>query len=328
LDFKFDLKLAETTAPHSPRFVALDAPASELGESGRRLAKASGFIHRHPLSGPMLIALYSAALIGCTWLMAAHFLAPHSTHEPAGILWKAMLAGANNTYIVPPDTGLNLLEDLSQHSLPLADYIKGTYLDLAPVQLDDQTARDLHTQQFTDFVSLQIANDLVRQREFDSTRVSLRFPRDLRLDDLKTSNTILIGSANSNPWAAIADSQTNFRVVPNPEMRGASIVNAKPQPGEALSYASHWNEPAHETYALITFIPNLSGNGHMLLLEGLDVAGTQSAAELLFHSEAISPILNRAQRRDGSLRPFEILLRSTSIQSNAAGSQIIATRIH
>jgi hypothetical protein len=102
----------------------------------------------------------------------------------------------------------------------------------------------------------------------------------------------------------------------------------KPQPGEAESYVSHWNEPAHETFAVISFLPNLGGNGHLLFLQGLDVAGTQAAAEALFGRDALAPVLRRATRPDGSLRFFEVLLRSTSIQSSAAGTQVIAFRIH
>ena len=315
---QFDLKLSDKDP----------LPAQPVAAFGFEPTGASGFFSKHRLFGRFWIAAYSVILVCCTWAVAAHVLVPHPAPEPAGILWRAMLLGANNTFIVPPDTGLNLLEDMSHRSLPLADYIKGTYADLVLGPVDEQTAQDLHTQQFTDFVSLQIATALARQQEYDAVRIRLRFPRDLRLDDLKSSNAIILGSASSNPWAALVDSETNFRIVPSADMRGATIVNANPQPGEAVSYASRWNEPAHDTYALISFVPNLSGNGHILLLEGLDVAGTQSAAEVLFHSEAIGPILERAKRPDGSLRSFEILLRSTSIQSNAAGSQIVATRIH
>ncbi len=79
---------------------------------------------------------------------------------------------------------------------------------------------------------------------------------------------------------------------------------------------------------LIAFLPNLGGNGHLLVLEGLDVAGTQAAAEMLLHPSAIDPILKSATRPDGSLRNFEVLLRSTSIESNATGTQVIASRIY
>jgi hypothetical protein len=111
-------------------------------------------------------------------------------------------------------------------------------------------------------------------------------------------------------------------------MQGAAIVNNKPQPGEQASYLSQWNEPTHETYALIVFVPNLGGNGHLLLLEGLDVAGTQAAAEVLLHSDALARILERAHRPHACLASFEVLLRATSIESNAVGTQVIAFRIH
>lgn len=139
---------------------------------------------------------------------------------------------------------------------------------------------------------------------------------------------MIIGSSCSNPWAVIAQSTTNFQIHCNSGMQGATVLNLKPQPGEAVSYASHWNEPMHETYAVISFVPNLSGYGHLLLLEGLDAAGTQAAAEALLSSETIAPILQRARRPDGSLAPFEVLLRSTSIQANATDTHVIASRIH
>jgi hypothetical protein len=110
-------------------------------------------------------------------------------------------------------------------------------------------------------------------------------------------------------WASVAETSANFRIVYGPGMEGATILNAHPQPGDAPSYVSHWKAPAHDTFALIAFLPNLRGNGCLLLLRGLDVAGTQAAAEALIHSDTISPILRSATRPDGSLRFFEILLR-------------------
>ncbi|WP_263351211.1 hypothetical protein [Acidicapsa acidisoli] len=319
----------ENQSPAQPQSAADVGPAvPENPESSSAPSLVWRFLRKLAVSGKMGIAVYSVVLVCSTWVAASRILVPSPPPEPAQLLWKEILRGADNTYIVPPDAGLNLLEDISHQPSQLADYIRGSYLGQSLPNLDNHTTEDIRTQRFTDFVSLQVLADLTRQQEYDPRHVLLRFPRELRLDNLKTSNVVLIGSVNSNPWSTIADSETNFRIVPNVGMEGASIVNTRPQPGESVSYASHWNEPSHETFALIDFVPNLSGNGHLLLLEGLDVAGTQSAAELLFHSTAISSILKRAQRPDGSLRPFEILLRSTSIQSDSAGSQIVATRFH
>ena len=290
---------------------------------------AAGQHWRRWLLGAATAVIYSAALVGITWLAAAraHKLQASSA-EPAHALWTALFNGQENTYIVPADAGFNLVEDLTQRPIQLADYINGAYLKLPLAGVDAHSAEDLRSQHFTSFVDFQTVAALSRLPEYNPQRAFLRFPRDLRLDDLKNANAILIGSMGSNPWSSIADSNANFRIVYGQGMQGATIINAKPQPNEAASYASHWNEPAHETFALIAFLPNLDGTGDLLLLQGLDVAGTQAAAESLFHGDAISTVLRHAIRPDGSLRHFEILLRSTSIESNSTGTQVIATRIY
>ena len=280
------------------------------------------------LLGVSVISAYTAVLIGLTWMAAVRSSAPRPAPEPADVLWAVLFGGPSNTFIVPADAGFNLLEDLSRRPLPLADYIKGDYLALPLAGVDAHSAEDLRSQQFTSFIDFQIIASLARLPDYNPRRTFLRFPRDLRLDDLKDANAVLIGSVGSNPWASIAESNANFRIVYRQGMEGATIINTNPQPGEATSYASHWNEPAHETFALIAFLPNLGGNGHLLLLQGLDVAGTQAAAETLFHQQAIAPVLRRATRPDGSLRYFEVLLRSTSIESNATSTQVIASRIY
>jgi hypothetical protein len=205
--------------------------------------------------------------------------------------------------------------------------MKGGYVELPLPGVDAHIAEGLRSQRLTSFVDAQIIATLTGLPQYNPQRTFLRFPRDLRLDDLKDANAVLIGSVGSNPWAAIADNSANFHIVYRQGRESATIVNENPQPGEQASYESHWNDPAHETFALIAFMPNMGGNGRLLLLQGLDVAGTQAAAEALFYSPAIAPILKRATRPDGSIRFFEILVRSTSINWNSTDSQVIASRI-
>ena len=311
-----------------PVTVSIHAQPVTTPESSAIRAVAAAPRWKHWLFSALLLLAYSAVLAGLAWFAAGRFYAPRPVHEPAHILWASLFGSPMSTYIVPSDAGFNLLEDLSHHPMPLAEYISGNYQEAPLAGVDVHSAQDLRSQQLTPYVDFQIEAELARLPEANPERIFIRFPRDLRLDDLKRANAVIIGSVSSNPWAAIAETNTNFRIVDRPGMEGATIINLKPLPGEATSYASHWNEPAHETFAHIAFLPNLSGTGNLLLLQGLDVAGTQAAAEMLFHHSAIEPILKRATRPDGSLRNFEVLLRSTSIESNATGTQVIASRIY
>jgi hypothetical protein len=303
-------------------------PAAELHKHGAEQAARSRSRAMRILLRVVLAAAYSAALIGVSWYAAKRAPAPQKAQEPAHALWAALFGGPANCYIVPSDAGFNLIEDLSRRPVPLAQYIAGTYRNLPLRGVDAHSAEDLRSQQLTPFVDLQISSAFAHLAEDNPQRVFIRFPRDLQLDDLKNANAVIIGSVGSNPWAAIAESNANFRIVDRPGMEGALIENTKPRPGEDATYVSHWNEPAHETFAVVSFLPNLNGNGHLLVLEGLDVAGTQAAAEMLLHPSAIDPILKNATRADGTLRNFEVLLRSTSIESSATGAQVIASRIY
>ena len=280
----------------------------------------------------LLLVGYSIAVCAIGWSIGSYerheVATPPARLTAAKALWDALFNGPYTTYIVPADAGLNIIEDISHKPLQLAGYLDGDYTKTELPQVDSHSAADLRTQDFTSFVDLQIISSLSRLPQFNPRRAILRFPRDLRLDDLKNANAIILGSVGSNPWAGLGDSNANFRIVYRDGMGAATIVNSHPMHGEMPEYVSHWNEPAHETFALISFLPSLSGDGHLLLVQGLDVAGTQAAGEALLRPDLIEPILKQAARPDGTLRNFEILLRATSIESSATGTSIIGTRIY
>jgi hypothetical protein len=297
-------------------------PTPERSPAGKLLwSKAT-------VAGLALLLVYSAILIWTTTAVEARLRAAHQPVEPSQALWSALFQSPLSTFIVPSDCGFNILEDLSHRQVSLADYLNGKYLTQPLPPMDDHSAADMRTQEYTSFVDLEIVSALSRLPEVDPRRTFLRFPRDLRLADLKSGNVIIVGSVGSNPWVEVAQKNVNFRIAYGNGMQEAWITNTKPLPGEAATYVSHWNEPVHETYAVIAYVPNLSGNGHMLLIQGLDVAGTQAAAETLLKRDALEPVLRAASVRGGGLRSFEILLRSTSIESNSANTQIIASRIY
>lgn len=271
---------------------------------------------------------YSTALVFLTLFISSHVRGARMQNGPVHPLWSVLFRPPLNTLVVPSDAGFNIIEDLSQKQLSLSDYLKEEYRTISMTPIDKHSASDLSTQKFTSFVDLQVLSTLLRLPETDPQRLFLRFPRDLGMDDLKTGNVILLGAIGSNPWAEVAQQNLNFRILYSNEKQQAWIVNVKPQTGEANTYVSHWNEAAHKTYATIAFTPNLGGNGHILLIQGLDVAGTQAAAEMLFRGDAVAPILNRASLPGGNLRSFEIVIESTSIESNAANAHVIASRIY
>lgn len=242
-------------------------------------------------------------------------------------LWAQLFAPGSFTSVVPSDAGFNLMEDATGSSLAVASYMQGGAQTMDLHGLNQQMQSDLRTEEFTDFASAQIAAKVMRLPEYPAHGAALRFPRDLRLDDLRDGNAILIGSVLSNPWSTLVDGRLNFAIVAREGMQGASILNRAPQPGEARRYESHWHEASHDTWGIVALERNLSGTGWILLLEGLDVAGTQSAADFVMGSSGIAKVIEKARQPDGALQPFEILLHTTSLQSHAEGVEVVAMRL-
>ncbi|WP_260735034.1 hypothetical protein [Tunturiibacter lichenicola] len=78
---------------------------------------------------------------------------------------------------------------------------------------------------------------------------------------------------------------------------------------------------------VIDYVPSLDGAGHVLIIQGLNMAGTQATADTLFNSDAMKPILQQASS-SGSLQSFELLVETSSIGATAPRAEIIATRFH
>jgi hypothetical protein len=185
---------------------------------------------------------------------------------------------------------------------------------------------DLSTQRYTSIVDLNIAVSFSRLPESVPGRFAIRYARDLRMDDLKHSNAIIIGSQHSNPWAELFQENMNFVLQYEPEVDDSLILNRRPLAGENTTYKNLWAEDSHRTYAVLAFIPSLDGIGHVILLEGLNMAGTQAAGDFLLNDQTIDPVLLKARLPDGTFRPFELLLETSSIGADSPKARVIAER--
>jgi hypothetical protein len=147
----------------------------------------------------------------------------------------------------------------------------------------------------------------------------------MRLDDFKNGNIIMIGAQEANPWVELFERSMDFAfTIDTPDQR-AAFVNRHPGPGEAALYGE--GEPA-KVYAVIAFLPNLSGKGNVLLLEGISMTGTEAAVDMVMNDERILPVLRKIRRPDGSLPHFEMLVESDDLSGSAGPARVIAIHVH
>jgi len=257
--------------------------------------------------------------------------------------WQSLFTPDRSTFLVPSDGGLVILSRFLESSPGLNDYVKGTYhrpdviagdlhqllhtISSAEIPPLSQKIETLGERRYTSIVDLDLTVRLSRIPEVRPEKLVVRFARDLHLDDLKSDNAVLIGSADSDPWVELFESQLNFQFTNGAAFGGSAIiVNRHPLSGEALRYASVTGDPAKRTYGVIAYQPNLDGTGHMLILEGINMAGTQAAGEFLLNPERIAPILAHAKKPNGGLRPFEVLIETSDIGASSSRLKVLSER--
>ncbi|MGA7312710.1 MAG: hypothetical protein WBX22_01955 [Silvibacterium sp.] len=244
-------------------------------------------------------------------------------------LWAQIFDTSRQTLLVPADDGIVMIQNLTKHSVNLAEYISRNYVFIkSPYNIDTQNMADLDEQRYTSMADLDAVLKFSRLPEARPERFTVRYARELHMEDLKDSNAILIGSSFSNPWVELFQKNLNFEFEYQPRPNESVIINHHPLQGELSVYQNDATAPSHRTYAVIALTRNLNDSGWVLIIEGLTMAGTQAAADILFNREAMLPVINKARAKNGQLQPFELLIETRSFGSNAPQATIIANRTY
>ncbi|HEY1217234.1 MAG TPA: hypothetical protein VGE93_26705, partial [Bryobacteraceae bacterium] len=255
-------------------------------------------------------------------------IATSSERTGSDSFWRQVFPSNGETYVVPSDDGLVIMQRLTERPVPLASYINGDYRK--PKQSSDNAADaellKLGARRYTSVVDLDFVSHLSQLEEVSAARMVVRYARDLRMDDLRTGNAVLIGSIESNPWIQLFASQMNFRQIINTDpSKPSGLLNTHLQPGERELYGAPGKD---HTYGLIAFMPNLTSTGHVLIVGGLNTAGTQAATTFLLTPALMASALAQARDANGHLHSFELLIEANSFAANASAPQLVAERIY
>ena len=249
--------------------------------------------------------------------------------DPAFPLWTQLFDNRRLTLLVPADDGIVMFQNLTQHSVSLAEYISRDYLGVqSPFHIDARNMADLEAQRYTNIADLYTVMKMARLPEVSADHTAVRYARELHMEDLKDTNAVLLGSVYSNPWVELFQKNLNFTFSYQPRPNESAIINRHPAPGESSEYLNDAAGQTHRTYGVIALVPNLNNTGWVLIVEGLTMAGTQAASDMLFSAAPLQPILDKAKSPGGGLNPFEVLIETSSFGSNAPQARIIAQRIY
>jgi hypothetical protein len=184
----------------------------------------------------------------------------------------------------------------------------------------------------TSFADVADAVSLVKVAGPLQKQVFVRSAKDLKVRDLDRENYVFIGSPASNPWVALFQDKLNFRETE--AAVGKSIKafsNTHPLAGEQAQYQGlRWTGMEGEDYATISLLPNMTHDGSILILQGLQQEGTEAAGRFLMDAENRHE-LQRALKIQVSDTVndnvwFEALIRSRTESGAPNSTTLIAVR--
>ncbi|QHS51614.1 hypothetical protein [Edaphobacter sp. 12200R-103] len=233
------------------------------------------------------------------------------------------------TILVPGDSGLVVWQETRHKNLTLSDYLASNYVKTheGPFSPQEQIALSLLGRRYTSMVDLEIVQKLSNMAQTYHAEPLLRFARDVRPNDLKYSNVVLIGSSETNPWSQMFQGAMNFVLTKDQQRTLYTIENRHPAAGEPARWLSDPADRLKTAYCEVSYLANPSGAGNVLVLEGTSMAGTECAWEFISNQERLRQFLKLAGWKGHQTPHFEALLRTSNLGGNAATSTIVAWRI-
>ncbi len=293
-------------------------------------AVASSFsaISRNTLLLWTLVAVLVAALLAVGVRSARRVpevTSPPSTPNP---LWSLLFHPNQRTIVVPSDTGLVMWQSATGQNVDLERYLSGGYRaqSTGDIPTGQVNPGDLASRRYTSIVDLDIVKGLAQIADSQRSKLEVNYARDVRPNDLKEGNAVLIGAAVANPWVELFEPKMSF-VFSNAHIRQYTVLNRDPKGAEPSSWTANYDDAQHRVYGVLAFLPNLSGTGDVLIIEGTSMAGTECAWDFVTDDSSFLPFANRIRRADGSIPHFQLVLDSINLTGSSVKRDIVAWRV-
>ena len=289
---------------------------------------------------PALIALSLATIVlsvVCVWqavvLRRAGSLEQREQTGAFWGLWSSFFRKGQDVLAVIPDHTFGSVQASSRREIPLSEYLSERYgEELKELTASSGLSRLLPKFYEGHLTGAYAATNIARisrvQHLMSQQAVGVRWPHDISMRDLNSSNLILIGARNTDPWVELFESSLNFSFRWDPETDYNYCVNRAPQPGESAEYHPASTGESRLVYGGVAFLPTPQRRGNALLILGTSMAGSEIAAEFITNERLCSGLLERLkQQSNGKLPYFEVLLKTTSIVGQAGRVEVVAYRI-
>ncbi len=237
--------------------------------------------------------------------------------------WTEFLGSSPDTDVVMPDTSFAMLQSIGKKRYSFNEYLNRNFTSalqdpsLSPdtrVALGLIAARNLGTQSGFKLTQRILALDPLGKR------IHPYYSRDYMPALLKSDNVILLGARIANPWDELFESRMNFTA--DTENSVTRITNRAPAAGEKQTYY----RTDSVGYCTVAYLPNPSGGGEVLLMEGTSAEATEAAGDFVLSEEQLSNFRNRLHVT--RFPYFEALLKISAVRGTPLTVTIEAYRTY
>lgn len=275
-----------------------------------------------------ITAVIIAVCLAGGWLYRTDHAQPENLY---GLFWHGIFDSEHTTYIVTADSGISLLEDMTGREVHLPEYVSGDldkyFPDFDELKRSDGKSFDAdRLANLTSLADLNAVAGILRLPKISAGHAVVRNARDMHMNDFLQSNVILLGGPHANPWVEIFEPASEFLIEFSTRLDERAIINKHPRPNEQSEYRNVADSDPHLTYTILSFLPSNDSTRDALLIQGLNMAGTQAGANFILNRNAMIPILEKARLKDGRIGRFEVVLETQAVGASAPEARPIIER--
>jgi hypothetical protein len=230
--------------------------------------------------------------------------------------WSQLFHEGKSTEIVLDDASLDLYQEATGHPITLAEYFDRSYLQtvdpaVAAAKLNPKLVSSSLIRRQSSYADASLIWRLAQTAGALRGNADIQFARDFSFRQVKSGNVILLGSRESNPWIQLFENSLTLRWKFDPALDTYyPIDTTAPETQQDMFRVGPETGGAHDGYATVSFLPNLGGNGNVLIISGTGGTAVGGAVDLLSNVLMMDQLRARLQKTSTSSFPyFEILLK-------------------
>lgn len=272
---------------------------------------------------------WTAALL-VTALWVGSVLSRPDTNRPISRLpWNGIFSPGKTPEIILADGAMGALRALRSFPLTFENYADRSFLLPGTTLLPEMrnTWSDFTHKQFTSLADARVLAAISQMAGTAGRNIVVRYARDLQLSDFRRgSNMVLLGSHLSNPWVDLFSDRLHFQIATDPLNKQEMIQVRNRKNGDPHGLSSPVRSGSTgQAYAVLAYLKGLGDNGHVLILQGTNMEGTDLAGALSLDQPNLSAAL-RSCNLDTSVPDahFELLLELNSTAGSIRSSKVVS----